>query len=163
MTPGLRDTFGRLHDSLRVSVTDRCNIRCFYCMPEQDAAFVPRAEILTYEEIDRLVRIAVELGITKVRITGGEPLVRKDLPDLVRKLAAVPGIEDSGAYHERRAARGPGRTPVRGRSPAHQHSPGHSGPRAIHPDHAPRRAGPRSRRHRPMPAGSASIPSRSTP
>jgi len=63
-------------------------------MPERDAAFVPRAEILTYEEIDRLVRIAAGLGITKVRITGGEPLVRKDLPDLVRKLAAIPEIED---------------------------------------------------------------------
>jgi cyclic pyranopterin phosphate synthase len=91
---GLRDSFGRLHDSLRVSVTDRCNIRCFYCMPERGISFVPRREILTYEEIERIVRIAVRLGINKVRVTGGEPLVRKDLPELVGKLAAIPGIED---------------------------------------------------------------------
>jgi cyclic pyranopterin phosphate synthase len=94
MTTGLRDTFGRSHNSLRVSVTDRCNIRCFYCMPERDAVFVARAEILSYEEIERFVGIAAGLGITKVRITGGEPLVRKDLPSLVRNLAAIPGIED---------------------------------------------------------------------
>jgi GTP 3',8-cyclase len=94
MTTGLRDTFGRLHDNLRVSVTDRCNIRCFYCMPEGGVAFVERREILTYEEIVRFVRIAVRLGIRKVRLTGGEPLVRKDLPELVRELAAIPEIED---------------------------------------------------------------------
>jgi len=94
MTYGLRDTFGRLHDSLRVSVTDRCNIRCFYCMPERDASFAARREILGYEEIERFVRIAAGLGITKIRITGGEPLVRRDLPHLVRSLAAIPRIED---------------------------------------------------------------------
>jgi cyclic pyranopterin phosphate synthase len=94
MTAGLRDTFGRLHWNLRVSVTDRCNIRCFYCMPERDPAFVARDEILSYEEIERFVRVAVGLGITKVRVTGGEPLVRKDLPDLVRSLAAIPEIGD---------------------------------------------------------------------
>ena len=94
MTYGLRDTFGRLHDSLRVSVTDRCNIRCFYCMPERDASFAARREILSYEEIERFVRIAAGLGITKIRITGGEPLVRRDLPHLVRSLAAIPRIED---------------------------------------------------------------------
>ncbi|MGD0013999.1 MAG: GTP 3',8-cyclase MoaA [Bryobacteraceae bacterium] len=92
--PELRDTFGRLHDNLRVSVTDRCNIRCFYCMPERGVELVPRQEILSYEEIERLVRIAAGLGITKVRITGGEPLVRRGLPDLVRKLAAIPRIDD---------------------------------------------------------------------
>jgi len=94
MTNGLRDTFGRLHNNLRISVTDRCNIRCFYCMPENAAEFVPRAEILSYEEIERFVRIAVALGVTKVRITGGEPLVRKDVADLVRRVAAIPGIDD---------------------------------------------------------------------
>jgi cyclic pyranopterin phosphate synthase len=94
MNNGLRDTFGRLHDSLRVSITDRCNIRCFYCMPERDAAFVERREILSYEEIERFVRIAVGLGVGKVRVTGGEPLVRKDVAELVRKLAAIDGIED---------------------------------------------------------------------
>lgn len=90
----LRDSFNRLHDNLRISVTDRCNIRCYYCMPERDVEFVAREEILRYEEIERFVRIAVRLGIRKVRITGGEPLVRKDLPELVRSLAAIPEIED---------------------------------------------------------------------
>jgi cyclic pyranopterin phosphate synthase len=90
----LIDTFGRVHDNLRISVTDRCNIRCFYCMPEDGVKFMPREEILHFEEIERFVRAAVRLGITKLRITGGEPLVRKDLPVLVRKLAAIPGVED---------------------------------------------------------------------
>jgi cyclic pyranopterin phosphate synthase len=90
----LLDTFGRIHDNLRVSVTDRCNIRCFYCMPETPAGFVPREEILSFEEIERFVRIAVRLGVTKVRVTGGEPLVRKDLPVLIRRLAAIPEIRD---------------------------------------------------------------------
>jgi cyclic pyranopterin phosphate synthase len=94
MTSGLRDGFGRVHDNLRISVTDRCNIRCYYCMPEREVAFVPREEILSYEEIERFARLAATLGITKIRLTGGEPLVRKDLPDLVRKLAVIPGIQD---------------------------------------------------------------------
>ncbi len=90
----LVDTFGRLHDNLRISVTDRCNIRCFYCMPETGVQFVPRAEILDFEEMERFARIAVSLGITKIRVTGGEPLVRRDLPLLIRRLAAIPGIAD---------------------------------------------------------------------
>ncbi|HKW99648.1 MAG TPA: GTP 3',8-cyclase MoaA [Bryobacteraceae bacterium] len=90
----LVDSFGRMHNNLRISVTDRCNIRCFYCMPENDVRFVEREEILSFEEIERFVRVAAGLGITKLRITGGEPLVRKDLPVLVGKLASIPGIED---------------------------------------------------------------------
>ncbi|MGQ9919448.1 MAG: GTP 3',8-cyclase MoaA [Bryobacteraceae bacterium] len=90
----LIDGYGRLHDNLRVSVTDRCNIRCFYCMPERDIEFLPRAEILTFEEIERFVRIAASLGVAKVRITGGEPLVRRDLDVLVRRLAGIEGIRD---------------------------------------------------------------------
>ncbi len=90
----LVDTFGRVHDNLRISVTDRCNIRCFYCMPEHDVEFVKRGEILDFEEIERFVRIAVGLGIVKVRVTGGEPLVRRDLPELIRRLVAIPGIRD---------------------------------------------------------------------
>ena len=93
-TAPLIDSFGRLHDNLRVSVTDRCNIRCFYCMPETDVHFVERREILDFEEIERFVRIAVTLGIRKVRITGGEPLVRRDLPVLIRRLYQIPGIHD---------------------------------------------------------------------
>ncbi len=90
----LIDTYGRLHDNLRLSVTDRCNIRCYYCMPEHPVEFVPRAEILTFEEIERFARIAVRLGVRKLRVTGGEPLVRNDLPVLIRKLAAIDGVSD---------------------------------------------------------------------
>lgn len=90
----LIDGYGRLHDNLRVSVTDRCNIRCFYCMPERGVEFLPRAEILTFEEIERFVRIAASLGVTKARITGGEPLVRRGLDVLVRQLAGIDGIRD---------------------------------------------------------------------
>jgi GTP 3',8-cyclase len=92
----LLDTFGRLHDNLRISVTDRCNIRCFYCMPEDDVKYAPRAEILSFEEIERFARIAVSLGVTKIRVTGGEPLVRKDLPVLISKLCAISGVRDIG-------------------------------------------------------------------
>src|SRR6185369_13486753 len=93
-TRPLVDSFGRVHDNLRISVTDRCNIRCFYCMPEHDVQFVKRSEILDFEEIERFVRIAAGLGITKVRVTGGEPLVRRDLPVLIRSLSSMPGIHD---------------------------------------------------------------------
>src|SRR5580698_5163244 len=90
----LIDSFGRVHDNLRVSVTDRCNVRCFYCMPEEGGHYEKRSEILSFEEIERFARIAAALGITKLRVTGGEPLVRRDLPDLIRRLAAIPGIRD---------------------------------------------------------------------
>jgi cyclic pyranopterin phosphate synthase len=95
MTPApLVDSFGRVHDNLRISVTDRCNIRCFYCMPEHDVEFVKRSEILDFEEIERFARIAAGLGVVKLRVTGGEPLVRRDLPELIRRLTAIPGIRD---------------------------------------------------------------------
>jgi len=90
----LVDSFGRVHTNLRISVTDRCNIRCFYCMPHEDVKFKPRGELLTFEEIERFARVAAGLGVHKLRITGGEPLVRSDLPKLVAKLAAVPGVDD---------------------------------------------------------------------
>ena len=90
----LIDTFGRLHDSLRISVTDRCNIRCFYCMPETPVKFEAREKLLTFEEIERFVEIAAKLGVRKLRVTGGEPLLRKNLSTLIRKLAAIEGIED---------------------------------------------------------------------
>ena len=91
----LIDTFGRIHNNLRISVTDRCNLRCVYCMPEQ-VEFLPRKDLLTFEEIERFVRVASTLGIDKIRLTGGEPLVRRDLPRLIEKLAAIPGIRDIG-------------------------------------------------------------------
>lgn len=88
------DQWGRVHTSLRVSVTDRCNIRCSYCMPAEEVRFKPRDELLTFEEIERLVRVVARCGVARVRLTGGEPLVRADLPVLVGKLSAVPGITD---------------------------------------------------------------------
>lgn len=90
----LVDSYGRVHDNLRISVTDRCNIRCFYCMPETDVHFVERREILDFEEIERFARIAVKLGIRKLRITGGEPLVRRDLPVLIERLSEIAGVKD---------------------------------------------------------------------
>ena len=91
----LVDTFGRVHNNLRISVTDRCNLRCTYCMPEE-VVFLDRGELLTFEEITRFVEIAAPLGIDKIRLTGGEPLMRRDLPRLVSMLVAVPGIRDIG-------------------------------------------------------------------
>jgi cyclic pyranopterin phosphate synthase len=91
----LIDTFGRVHNNLRISVTDRCNLRCTYCMPEE-VEFLDRDELLHFEEIVRFVQIAGPLGIDKIRLTGGEPLMRRDLPSLVRMLVAVPGIRDVG-------------------------------------------------------------------
>jgi cyclic pyranopterin phosphate synthase len=90
----LIDAFGRVHTNLRVSVTDRCNIRCFYCMPAENVRFKPRHELLSFEEIERFARVAARLGVDKIRLTGGEPLVRHELPGLVARLAAVPGIRD---------------------------------------------------------------------
>src|SRR6059036_3175227 len=91
------DTFKRPLRDLRVSVTDRCNFRCVYCMPKEvfgkDFQFLPRAEILTFEEIERLVRIFVSLGVLKIRLTGGEPLVRRDLERLVEKLARIGDLD----------------------------------------------------------------------
>ena len=91
----LVDTFGRVHNNLRISVTDRCNIRCVYCMPES-VTFLPKQSLLSFEEIVRVVRVAAGLGIDKVRLTGGEPLVRRGLPDLVAMIAEIPGIKDVG-------------------------------------------------------------------
>jgi cyclic pyranopterin phosphate synthase len=90
----LADRHGRPLRSLRVSVTDRCNLRCGYCMPEPDYTWLPRADLLSFEEIGRLVGVCVGLGVDRVRLTGGEPLLRRDLPTLVAQLAARPGLED---------------------------------------------------------------------
>ena len=91
----LIDTFGRTHNNLRISVTDRCNLRCTYCMPEE-VEFMDKRELLSFEEIARFVQIAVPLGIDKVRLTGGEPLMRRGMPALVALIAAIPGIKDVG-------------------------------------------------------------------
>jgi GTP 3',8-cyclase len=91
---GTTDRFGRPLGTLRVSVTDRCNLRCAYCMPETEYVWLPRADLLTFEEIDRLVAIFVSLGVERVRLTGGEPLLRRDLARLVGQLARRPGLRE---------------------------------------------------------------------
>lgn len=91
----LVDTFNRVHNNLRISVTDRCNLRCTYCMPEE-VVFMDRHELLTFEEIAHFVRVAALLGIDKIRLTGGEPLMRRNLERLVAMLAPIPGIKDVG-------------------------------------------------------------------
>jgi cyclic pyranopterin phosphate synthase len=90
----LLDTQHRPLRNLRVSVTDRCNLRCSYCMPEPDYVWLPREDILHFEEIERLVGVFTSLGVDKVRLTGGEPLLRRDLPDLIRRLASHSAIRD---------------------------------------------------------------------
>jgi len=90
----LLDRHGRPLRSLRLSVTDRCNFRCSYCMPEEEYRWLPREDILTLEEMGRLARVFAEVGVQRIRFTGGEPLLRRDLPELVRMVAAVPGICD---------------------------------------------------------------------
>ena len=89
-----RDRFRRPLRSLRLSVTDRCNLRCQYCMPEAEYVWLPRKDLLSFEETEFLVERFVALGVTRVRITGGEPLIRPHLPELVARVAAVPGVED---------------------------------------------------------------------
>ncbi len=91
---GTRDTYGRLLRNLRISITDRCNLRCSYCMPEEDYVWLPREDILHFEEIDRLADVFLDLGVDKVRLTGGEPLLRRDVAALVARLAAKPRIRD---------------------------------------------------------------------
>jgi cyclic pyranopterin phosphate synthase len=95
MTAPLTDAFGRVHNNLRISVTDRCNLRCVYCMPEE-VTFLDRSALLSFEEIAAFVQAVAPLGIDKVRLTGGEPLLRRDLHHLVRLLVATPGIRDVG-------------------------------------------------------------------
>lgn len=92
----LLDQFGRRHTNLRISVTDRCNIRCFYCMPADNIRFMDREHLLTFEEIEQIVRVVVPLGVTKIRLTGGEPLVRRDLHRLVAMIRRIAGIQDIG-------------------------------------------------------------------
>ncbi|SCW66953.1 cyclic pyranopterin phosphate synthase [Paenibacillus tianmuensis] len=94
MSQILKDRFGRIHDYLRISVTDRCNLRCVYCMPEEGMEFEPEEKLLTFEEIAEVVRVLAGYGVRKLRLTGGEPLVRKNLEQLVRMLSAIDGIED---------------------------------------------------------------------
>ncbi len=91
---GDRDTMGRPLRRLRISVTDRCNMRCRYCMPEDEYVWLPRSSILTFEEITRLARVFVSLGVTSIRLTGGEPLLRHDMAALVEQLRSLDGLDD---------------------------------------------------------------------
>lgn len=90
----LVDRFGRIHSDLRISVTDRCNIRCFYCMPEDASAFSPVSRLLSFDQIERVARVAAGLGVDKLRLTGGEPLLRPKLPALIERLTRIAGIRD---------------------------------------------------------------------
>lgn len=92
--PEMVDRFGRKHTYLRISVTDRCNLRCLYCMPEEGMKFMDQDRLLSYSEIAEVVEAAAERGVRKLRITGGEPLVRPDLDQLIARLSAIPGIEE---------------------------------------------------------------------
>jgi GTP 3',8-cyclase len=90
----LKDSFGRIINNMRISVTDRCNFRCQYCMPEEGMVWMKKDQLLTFEEIERLVRIVARLGVSKIRLTGGEPLMRKELPLLVKMISQIAEIRD---------------------------------------------------------------------
>ena len=91
----LVDRFGRVHNYLRLSVTDRCNLRCTYCMPEHDVQFLEKADLITFDEILEVVEIAAEMGVTKIRVTGGEPLIRPGGVGLVADLAHIDGVQET--------------------------------------------------------------------
>src|SRR4029453_15853437 len=156
-----RDVFGREIDYLRISVIDHCNLRCVYCMPLRGLTFVPSDELLTAAEIERVARAGVGLGFRKFRLTGGEPTLRPDLVEIVRRIASVPGAEDvamtTNAILLPRRARprrrggghGPQREPAAAAGPAaarggpapRQRARGHARPRAAQAPHALRHAG----------------------
>jgi len=94
MRPPLVDSFDRRIESVRISITDRCNFRCRYCMPAEGLPWLQRSEVLSFEEIERLSRILAGMGVRHLRVTGGEPLVRRDAPDLIERLTAIPGLDD---------------------------------------------------------------------
>ena len=95
----LYDNHGRLINYVRLAVTDRCNLRCFYCMPEEGIKFLPREDLLSYEEMLRMIRLLADMGIEKVRLTGGEPFVRRDLMGFIREIAAIDGIKKNSLDH----------------------------------------------------------------
>ncbi len=123
--PSLIDTFGRRIEYVRLSVTDKCNLRCFYCMPKGFKDFEQPEHWLTFEEIERVIRAFTELGVGRVRLTGGEPLVRKNIAELAQSLTNLPGLEDlslstNAVLLDRQAA-----DLQRGRCFQNQRQPGH--------------------------------------
>src|SRR5881394_1354813 len=92
----MEDRFGHRISYLRVSITDRCNERCNYCMPRELQEWLPREDVLSYEEMLRVIRLAADLGVTKIRVTGGEPLVRRDILEFIREISKIPGIKQLG-------------------------------------------------------------------
>ncbi len=88
----LVDSYGRRIKSMRISITDKCNFRCTYCMPAEGLPWLKKAEILSYEELERIARVAVSIGIEQIRLTGGEPLVRRDVPEFIRQLRKIEGL-----------------------------------------------------------------------
>ena len=144
----LRDAHGRTITDLRVSVTDRCNFRCRYCMPAEGMPWLAREEVLSFEEIERLVRILTGLGIEDVRLTGGEPLARREFPTLVSMLRSIDGHPRPLGDDQRlpaRARRGGAR---RRRDRPHQRLDRLARPRPLPRDHPPRRAAPGAARAR---------------
>ena len=116
------DALGRPLSNLRVSVTDRCNLRCGYCMPEEEYAWLPRDQILHFEEMSGLVDVFLDLGVDKVRLTGGEPLLRRNLPELVRQLAGKPRLRDLAMTTNGVLLADPERFPALTRRPAETHA-----------------------------------------
>src|SRR6478736_6595014 len=94
MMQQIYDNHGRPINYLRLAVTDRCNLRCFYCMPEEGIHYLPKKALLSFEEIERLIRVLASLGISKIRLTGGEPFVRTDLMDLIRNMTEIAGVKE---------------------------------------------------------------------
>ena len=144
----VRDVYQRPLRNLRISVTDRCNLRCSYCMPEEDYVWLPREQILNFEEMSTLVDVFMDLGVDKIRLTGGEPLLRRDLPELVRLLADKPKLRDlamttNGVLLARARA-----CAARGRAPSCHGEPRYPSARTLHRAHAPgeSRAGARGDR-----------------
>ena len=145
----LVDTFGRVADDLRVSVTDRCNFRCTYCMPAEGLAWLPKHEILTFEELTRLLGLFVHrLGIRSVKVTGGEPTVRADLPTLIRMFREAGTRDRPVDDHERRAARPSRGTARRGGSGSRDGLAGLAAAAPVRGDDPSRRARSRAGGHR---------------
>ena len=153
MTEPLVDTFGRVHRDLRVSLTDRCNLRCAYCMPNDFADWLPGPELLTTDELMLVLDVATSLGIDGVRLTGGEPLLRADVVDVVRRINELPKPPEISVTDERPQARDAGAAAARRRPAPGQRQPRHARPRAVQGAHLPRPAtttcSPASGRRRP--------------